>query len=190
MYIESTTTASTETNTCYPSPPPTSKVFGDISTTLSTDIGVSKDSMSKINNNSFSVTWCSVLQGEYDPRTCINDIFNGGCGMKNKTIAATPDVNSLRRDDNSSRLQSSIKSAVKGAVTGSKTKPGSSYSKHGMDSDDDSDSFEPARRRHSSRASGNNDSHETSLVHARGLLLSEEEVRDDLRFWRIDNIKV
>lgn len=50
------------------SPPPTSKVFGDISTTLNTDISSTNKSATNISNNSFAVTWCSVLQGEYDPK--------------------------------------------------------------------------------------------------------------------------
>lgn len=39
-----------------------------------------KDTTGLLGN--FSVQWQSVLQGEYDPQSCINDIFNGGDGLK------------------------------------------------------------------------------------------------------------
>lgn len=99
----------------------------------------------------FSVQWHSVLQGEYDPQSCINDIFNGGDGLTHqhdheKHHGKT--VTILEPKDSSNQ-------AVQSPVS-------------------------PSQSNHIPMNS--------KRIHRTGDILNEEDIRTDLRSWRVRSV--
>lgn len=138
-------------------------------------LGDAKLSIDSLANSSFSVQWHSVIDGDYHPRTCINDIFNGGDGVS-KCCFISPESNG-----------SAIKKP-QGNVSGD-GKPTIAVTRR--------DSHFPQRRLSISQAGeGTKDSldinHERNEMlndlKIRPLLLSEEDMRDDLSSWHITHI--